>query len=230
MQSINLIPREHIQTERGRRRTAVSVAVLVAVIFTMFGFLKLLDKWVSRQEQANAFLESEARALESDKSNVAAQTAQLALLLQRRTAVEELNRDRRCTLVLARVAEATSDQMFLTRIKLFVTRPADEPAPAAGNGPPARIAAPITPKEPLKKEQRKTTLLIEGYATVTTDITGFIARFGNPDLFGQVLFKTAQAAQINNLPLTHFELECPIRTGPRNPNPTSVAQTAGGTR
>jgi|GEM_PF-3355730 len=219
MQTVNLIPQGYANTQRSKRRLIISGAVMVAAVLAMFGLARLMDKRAEQKTLINNMLECDVRDLDRARAELASYGRELNDLAEQFSVVRRLDHNRRWASYLAHITRAADDNILLARALITPAKPktddsgardtVQKPAPSAPGTPPAD-AGKDGPDQP-----KRLVLLLEGYALSNTDVTRFISALSDTGIFEQVTFRGSRMAQMNGVPLSRFELECPIRYEPR---------------
>jgi Tfp pilus assembly protein PilN len=220
MQSVNLLPPNYARQERAKRRLLISVAVVVAFVLALFGCARLIGKRVAAREQAQAELLREVDDLDTCRRDLADARRQARDAAKRLSVLLGLDRNRRWATRLARIADAATTDVVLTRVQIEPVRPkTDDSGRSDPRTPPAaKPAAGTSPqREPDLTSPESLVLRLEGYATGNTEVTRFITSLSRTGLFERVHFKGSESARVNEVALSRFELECPIRDTPAQP-------------
>lgn len=222
MQTVNLMPRGYANTQRSKRRLIISGAVMVAAVMAMFGLARLMDKRAEQRTLVNSMLECDVRDLDRARTELASYGRELNDLAEQFSVVRRLDHNRRWASYLAHITLAADDNIILLRALITPAKPKVDDSGARETTPKAGPPAPGTPsdrspdaEEVGPDQPRKLVLLLEGYALSNTDVTRFISALSDTGIFEQVTFRGSQMAQMNGVPLSRFELECPIRYEPR---------------
>ncbi len=116
---INLLPHRE-EARKARRQQFYSIAGMVVALGGLLVFLgyTIIDGYIQHQESRNAFLQSEIAALDKQVEEIKRLKEQSQALLDRKNAIESLQKDRGETVyLLSELVQQTPEGVYLKGLK-----------------------------------------------------------------------------------------------------------------
>ncbi|MCE1172117.1 MAG: fimbrial protein, partial [Azovibrio sp.] len=116
---INLLPHRE-EARKARRQQFYTIAGMVVALGGLLVFLgyTIIDGYIQHQESRNAFLQSEIAALDKQVEEIKRLKEQSQALLDRKNAIESLQKDRGETVyLLSELVQQTPEGVYLKGLK-----------------------------------------------------------------------------------------------------------------